>query len=806
MKYCILAAALVMFAGHALAASREVHYGAPPQWVIASPAPTPAASHDGAAIRVINLDQQIRLGAESDEYYTSYHLKILSPEGLPAGNISAAWNPSTDEIIVHKIDIIRDGSRIDVLQQVKFQVIQRENNLEYAVLDGQLTAILQIPGLQVGDEIEFSATIRRRDLTFAGLSHNAVQLPLVGAPGAYRVRISWPATKIVHWRATPDLGDVPVQQSGSERVLDYELSDPSSAITADGAPDRENIRRLVEYSAFSSWSDISGSLWPLFQNAAILAPNSAVAHEADAIAASTKDPTERAEKALKLVQDNIRYVYVGLDGGDYKPASADETWSRRFGDCKAKTVLLLALLHRLGVESEAVLVNSKGGDGTDQHLPSPALFDHVVVRATIGANNYWLDGTRLGDRRLDSLPPPASRWALPIRQSKAQLEAIPVTPPVIPQLSVVLDLDATAGLTVPAKVRAEEAIHGDGVLQMRTTLLGLSPDDASRAVTAFWRREEDWVQADKVGWRFDEARNTIVFTLIGQAKLDWQGDDDKGHSFSIPGAGFTPPNEFHRPKEQDQGADWVVEFPVYKRWTTIVRLPPSTKKWVWDYSAEPVEEYLGGFSYWREIEWKGDVIRTTMSTRSLAPEITAAQAAEVNVRLPKFDNNISQVFQISAHDAQPEIIGINVAPDLGNYHVPSGEKPVPGIEAALLASDKSTKDIRRAIDLFNKRKLTESLVALNEAMKLKPENDDLFLVRGTVLEGLGRWAEALSDFDEAWRRDPLEPSTIAARARLVKRLAEGSPVSGAFDPWANDEKAVSIPTLGASQAPSAAKP
>ena len=37
-------------------------------------------------------------------------------------------------------------------------------------------------------------------------------------------------------------------------------------------------------------------------------------------------------------EDKPACVYVGLDGGNYRPAAADDTWHRRFGDCKAKTV------------------------------------------------------------------------------------------------------------------------------------------------------------------------------------------------------------------------------------------------------------------------------------------------------------------------------------------------------------------------------------------------------------------------------------------------------------------------------------
>ena len=74
---------------------------------------------------------------------------------------------------------------------------------------------------------------------------------------------------------------------------------------------------------------------------------------------------------------------------------ADETWTRRFGDCKGKTVLLIALLNELGIEAEPVLVSTVLGDGLDQRLPLLNNFDHVIVRAHVGTQWYWLSRTRL---------------------------------------------------------------------------------------------------------------------------------------------------------------------------------------------------------------------------------------------------------------------------------------------------------------------------------------------------------------------------------------------------------------------------
>ena len=125
--------------------------------------------------------------------------------------------------------------------------------------------------------------------------------------------------------------------------------------------------------------------------------------------------------ALELVQDKVRYLFNGMEEGNYVPQTPTQTWSVRYGDCKAKTLLLLAMLRELGIEAEAVLANSQLGDWLPRRLPTPGAFDHVIVRATIGGESLWLDGTGSGARLADLGDVPAFRHALPLRAAGAEL-------------------------------------------------------------------------------------------------------------------------------------------------------------------------------------------------------------------------------------------------------------------------------------------------------------------------------------------------------------------------------------------------
>lgn len=639
--------ALWVLTGSVKADNKDVRYASEASWVAPVPSPTPAETPPGAALRVVYSDNQVYLGSNGMEAYQALRIRILKPEALQVGNLSVTWNPAGGAATVHHVRIIRDGQLTDVLSNTRFNVIQREGFLENAVLNGNLTATLQVPGLQVGDELEFAVTTQRKDPTVGDHLFGIAQLTPSGMPGDFRARILWPKASGVRWKASSDITDlVPVEAKDNIELV-YELRDPHRAEIADGAPDRINVRRFIEMSDFGSWAELSARFWMLFDKAAALKKDSPVLKEVERIEALSQDPLVRLEAALQLVQDRIRYVYIGLNGGNYAPAGADATWERKFGDCKAKTTLLLAVLKQLGVPAEAILVDLNGGDGLSDHLPSPLAFNHVMVRATVGKMAYWLDGTRQGDARLSSEPPGPYRWVLPLRSAKGDLEPVPLKAATEPLELTYVYADARAGFDERAQVEVQSVSRGDAALKMRATLSVMSSEDAQRALISFWRQSDAWIEPSAASWNYDDQRGTMLLKVTGLGKLDWETDDDGGRKLVIFGAGFYKPEEFHRPAEQDQRAPWKLNFPRFRCWATAIRLPPADAQWKWDYYSPPINVHMGGVHYYRTADLRDGLIRTVMSSNTEVPELTAGEANKLNEEVSSFNNYMSNVYQIA---------------------------------------------------------------------------------------------------------------------------------------------------------------
>ncbi|WP_374943457.1 DUF3857 domain-containing protein [Sphingomonas sp.] len=238
--------------------------GPAPAWVKPVAAAAPAKA-DEAAVRVLLSDQQVALEPGRQTVYSALTLKIQTPQGLAAGNISVPWRPETDVLSVHKLLIRRGAQVIDVLASGQtFTVVRREQNMESATLDGVLTANIQPEGLQVGDILEFAASVTSSDPVMQG-HVEAIAGAWNGFPiGRAHLRMQWPAAVPVRVRATGSLAVPKPVKAGGTINVEWTTDGVEPVAPPKGAPPRYRIGRLVESTDFASWADLSALMAPLF--------------------------------------------------------------------------------------------------------------------------------------------------------------------------------------------------------------------------------------------------------------------------------------------------------------------------------------------------------------------------------------------------------------------------------------------------------------------------------------------------------------------------------------------------------------
>jgi hypothetical protein len=627
--------AVVLLAPAPAWARAKPSFAPPPSWADIAPVPAPPPG-DAPAVQTLLDDNQSRLTPQGDSYFNRRIWKIRKAEGLARfTSLGMSWDPESEDVAFHWIRVIRDGKTLDLLQNGrKMLVLRRERGLEAAMLDGRMTASQQLEGLQVGDIIDYAYTHADRHPIAQGRSYDMEGLSFAGVAARYRVRLSWPQTAKLHWKATAGFGEPAVTNRDGMTWLDVDVANAKAPDPPVGAPPRFRRLGVLETTGFENWREVSSLMAPHFLKAAELKKGSPLKAEAAAIAAATSDPKARAFAALQLVEDKTRYFFIGLGDGGYVPAAADLTWERKFGDCKGKTVLLLALLNELGVEAEPALVSLGGGDGLNERPPSLGAFNHVIVRAVIGGKVYWLDGTRTGDKTgIEVLKPPPHKWALPLRVAGSDLEPIVVPPLKDPQMEALVRVDASRGIDAPAAIRMTMRVTGDVANGMRQLLTNDSRAQLERQFRQSMSGGVNATKVETVDWRDDPEHDAFTMEMSGTTELNWLKNPDLGaREFKVAaapgGAGTTGGGFPRREPGPNQDAPFLVPFPFYIKAVSEIVLPGGGKGFT--VRGPNDAETVGAMELKRSSTIAGGVARFVVEARALAPEISAAEAEAAN--------------------------------------------------------------------------------------------------------------------------------------------------------------------------------
>ncbi len=613
------------------AAARPV-IAPPADWVLPADIPPAPDKTEGAAVVDLLMDSQIHLIDGGLASYRANIYRIVSSQGLDSGALEINWDPSLEVLTIHRYRIVRDGKVIDLLGTGShLQVVRREKNLENATLDGELTASQQPEDLRVGDIIDLAYTIVRRDPATGGRAEGLYG-PQDGWPyGRYRLRVTWPKTRQVFWRPAPGVVQPRLITGAQENELVADVSNVVTQRSPAHAPARYDMVNLVDVTEFADWPAVSRRFAALFDAAATLAPNSPLNAEIARIAAASPDPVRRAELALALAEEQVRYLFIGIDDGGFVPAPADQTWQRRYGDCKGKTALLIALLHGLGIAARPVLVNTADGDGTAHRLPTMAGFDHVIVEATIAGKAYWLDGTRQGDTRLARLEMPNYIVGLPATTAGSGLIGLIPPAPTSPQNVTSLTLDASAGIEAPAIAVAEMRFHGEDGATMRMKYAGLSTGDLDRDLRKLWRDTYDFITPDAVAATQEEPGGDYVITLRGRARMDW-ALSGTARWYELDRARVGWKIDTTRDGTLIPDAPFVFSHPEWWANHETVILPQHGQGFT--LQSQDVDRTVGGlYAFHRKVTLEKGVVTMDNDTRSLKSELPAGEAQSVRAAM-----------------------------------------------------------------------------------------------------------------------------------------------------------------------------
>ena len=257
----------------------------------------------------------------------------------------------------------------------------------YDPLDRKI--VCRIPGLKIGDTVHVKTHRKvlkpRTERKWADLSVMEWTCPILRS--TYEVKAP-AALPIVRKEIRHPLGNI----VATERRLDdgstvhtFVATNSAQVFNEPDMPPLYTQVQNIRLSTAKDWPEISKWYWEL------CAPHLAKTNAA--MAAKVRELMSRDNQALraifKFVSQEVRYMGLTMEDTSpgYAPHDVDITFNNRYGVCRDKAALLVAMLRLAGFKAFPVLIHV--GAKLDPDVPQP-FFNHAIVAVERDSRAYLL--------------------------------------------------------------------------------------------------------------------------------------------------------------------------------------------------------------------------------------------------------------------------------------------------------------------------------------------------------------------------------------------------------------------------------
>ena len=711
-----------------------------PTWIAPITLPEPAQSEP---MQLRLADTQYLVG-QKPVVYVRRALLINDAASLSsAGQVSIPFVPQYHQLKVHAVRVLRAGESLDRTSSSTVRFLQREIGLERGIYSGEVTASILVNDVRVGDTLEYSYSLFGQNPVF-GSRFFATASWDQGYPTALRrVVLNHPVGRRISWRLIGDrqpaaLTPGEAVNEGMRRLVFEQRSMAKVNVEPLTPPDYVPYRGL-QFSEFASWGDVVGWAGELFQS------NKEPSDDVRAVVETLRKKTteeDRVVAALEFVQSEIRYFSVSMGESSHRPTQPDVVLKRRYGDCKDKSLLLLTLLQALGIPAKPVLVDFGRMKGIDAALPSPELFNHVIVQATVGGQAFYLDPTWLGQhsrlRRMGQLHEGAQ--VLVVAPETRELTAIHSANRYELARAIVSETATIQKFSADGQLQSKRTWHGVVAERLRIMHAQMPRDQLLKSIADAMESRypgakligEPDIQDDRVNNALSIAATYTVPKLATEREGNWfvryLPTNMRGTLVAPPSAARTAPMQ-------------LAYFPYEARYTFEVKFPDEVSVMA-DPRAQTVDNKH--FKLTRSASFRGNVAKQTIELRMLAGKVEVAD-------LQKY--------------AEDSRTAANLA--VGAIVVPKS-----AIKAVASSAKGKKKDFAQTL----RDQVQETVDKTSQAIKSgKLAGADLagsYCLRSGAYASLGIPDKAIADADEAVKLTPNAPISLYCRAHTYFQAGE----------------------------------
>jgi len=247
--------------------------------------------------------------------------------------------------------------------------------------------VVSFPALEKDAVIEYHVRAKPKKSTkedgFSGLAKFGGKYPAMKRE--FRLIVPKGTTFKYAWSQNEPAPVVETLPSGTSYT--WTMTNTPQIFEEPGTPDLARLVPVLSYSSYSSWKQVADKLTKEFNKGVVA---SAEVKQLAADLSAGKSGTDVLRDVYLYVTQRFRSVALDYGTVGYEPHKAAKVIEWKYGDCRDKNCLLIALLKEAGISAFPVVL-SHNRVPVAKDVPSPDAFDWLATMATVGNEHVLLD-------------------------------------------------------------------------------------------------------------------------------------------------------------------------------------------------------------------------------------------------------------------------------------------------------------------------------------------------------------------------------------------------------------------------------